>query len=68
MQVNKIYQGHCKDILRQMPDEFVDMIITSPPYWGLRNYGDDTASHDPGDQAYQLLDTIAAKIQTTHLD
>ena len=26
-------------ILQQMPDEFVDCIITSPPYWGLRDYG-----------------------------
>jgi len=37
--VNKIHCGDVLGILRQMPDEFVDCIITSPPYWGLRDYG-----------------------------
>jgi len=31
--VNKIIQGDALTILKQMPDEFVDCIITSPPYW-----------------------------------
>ncbi len=25
--------------LRKLPDESVDCCITSPPYWGLRDYG-----------------------------
>ncbi len=28
--------------LKSMPDESVDMQITSPPYWGLRDYGEGT--------------------------
>jgi len=32
-------QGDCLDLLRQMPDESVNCCITSPPYWGLRDYG-----------------------------
>ena len=36
--INRIHQGDVLEILKQMPDEFVDMVITSPPYWGLRNY------------------------------
>jgi len=39
MLVNKIIQGHVLDILRQTPDEFVDCVVTSPPYWRLRAYG-----------------------------
>lgn len=27
--------------MRQIPDESVDTVITSPPYWGLRDYGGD---------------------------
>lgn len=37
--VNKI---HCIDWIegfKSLPDGSVDMIITSPPYWGLRDYG-----------------------------
>lgn len=34
-----VYQGHVLDVLREMPDESVDCCVTSPPYWGLRDYG-----------------------------
>jgi len=36
---NHIYQGNCLDVLRSFPDESVHCVITSPPYWGLRDYG-----------------------------
>lgn len=36
---NKIYQGDVLDILRSWPDEVVNCVVTSPPYWGLRDYG-----------------------------
>ena len=36
---NHIYLGSCLSILKTLPDESVDMCITSPPYWNLRNYG-----------------------------
>lgn len=34
-----LYSGDVFDILPQMPDESVDLCLTSPPYFGLRNYG-----------------------------
>jgi len=36
---NKIVCGHVLDILKTLPDCLVDCIVTSPPYWGLRDYG-----------------------------
>jgi DNA modification methylase len=36
------YRLICADVLdglRQLPDESVNCVVTSPPYWGLRNYG-----------------------------
>jgi DNA modification methylase len=47
MQVNKIYTGDCLEWLRQMPDNFIDCCVTSPPYYGLRDYG--TAQWSGGD-------------------
>lgn len=29
----------CLQFLKQLPDESVNMVMTSPPYWGLRDYG-----------------------------
>jgi len=36
--INKIHCGNCTDILYDMPNESIDMIITSPPYDNLRDY------------------------------
>ncbi len=34
----EIKQGHVLEVLKQMPDESVHCVVTSPPYWGLRSY------------------------------
>lgn len=39
MKSNYIAIGDCTEVMRQMPDQCVDMIITSPPYFNLRDYG-----------------------------
>jgi DNA modification methylase len=39
MQTNKIYNESCLDTLKKIPDNFIDCVITSPPYWQLRDYG-----------------------------
>lgn len=39
MEINKIYNEPCLETLRKMPNKFLDCVITSPPYWQLRDYG-----------------------------
>lgn len=39
--VDTIIQGDCLEELRNLPSEAVDCCITSPPYFGLRDYGAD---------------------------
>lgn len=34
-----IHQGDALAVLRTMEPDSVDCIVTSPPYWGLRDYG-----------------------------
>ena len=43
----EILEGNCLDTLKQLPDQCVNTCITSPPYWGLRDYG--TATWIGGD-------------------
>ena len=31
--------GDCRDKLKELPNNFFHTVITSPPYWGLRDYG-----------------------------
>ena len=35
----RILQGDCREVLKTLPDESVHCVVTSPPYWGLRDYG-----------------------------
>jgi hypothetical protein len=42
-----LFVGDALNVLRDMPDESVHCVVTSPPYWGLRDYG--TGSWAGGD-------------------
>jgi DNA modification methylase len=35
-----VYGGDCREVMRSMEPESVHCVVTSPPYWGLRDYGD----------------------------
>ena len=37
----KILQGNCIEKIKELEDNSIDCVITSPPYWGLRNYNVD---------------------------
>lgn len=39
LEINKIYLGDCLDVLQTFPNESINCCITSPPYYGLRDYG-----------------------------
>jgi DNA modification methylase len=36
-----LHIGNAIDVLKSMPDQSVNCCVTSPPYWGLRDYGVD---------------------------
>ena len=38
MELNKIYNEDCLKTMARMPNEFVDLTVTSPPYDNLRDY------------------------------
>lgn len=38
MEINKIYNEDCKSFLNKISDKFVDLVVTSPPYYNLRDY------------------------------
>ncbi len=41
MEIDKIYCGDCLDIMKDMDDNSVDLVFTSPPYEDARTYGID---------------------------
>lgn len=39
--VNQIHQGDVRTVLDALPASSVHSVVTSPPYWGLRDYNHD---------------------------
>lgn len=37
--VNKVVNGEALEVMKEIPAGTIDMCMTSPPYWGLRDYG-----------------------------
>jgi site-specific DNA-methyltransferase (adenine-specific) len=38
MELNNIYLGDSEELLKELPDNYVDLVVTSPPYDNLRKY------------------------------
>lgn len=47
--LNKVVCGGCVDVMRGWPAGSIDLAVTSPPYWGLRDYGEGTSRVWGGD-------------------
>lgn len=58
----EIRQGDVLERLSEMPDESVHCVVTSPPYWGLRDYG--TAEWEGGDSSCSHMRGIRASAKS----
>ena len=63
--INQILIGDVLEKLKEIPDQFVNTVVTSPPYWGLRDYGnepqmwggDKDCKHEWGEERIQPKDS-----------
>jgi len=57
LELNKIYCGDCLEGMKQLPDNFVDLILTDPPYGIDLAYGykDDWR---PDEEVWKECDTV----------
>lgn len=54
--LNKIICGDATDVLKNFPDSSIDLIVTSPPYDGIRKYnGFNYNLHDTGKELFRVL-------------
>ena len=56
---NKIFQGNAIDVLKTFPSKSVEMCITSPPYWGLRDYQSEDIIWDSNNECEHDFSTKA---------
>ncbi|MBF0153351.1 MAG: site-specific DNA-methyltransferase [Magnetococcales bacterium] len=47
--LNTVIEGDCLDLIQKLPNASVDMLITSPPYWGQRHSYANGMEADPRD-------------------
>ena len=45
MENNKVYQGDTEMLIKEIPENCIDLTVTSPPYDDLRNYGNKSIWH-----------------------
>jgi DNA modification methylase len=57
--LNKVHAADCLTGLRQVPDDSIDVALTSPPYWGQRGNGGLGLEEDPQDYVRNLTQVIA---------
>ena len=55
-ELNRVYQGDCLELARRLPAESVDVIVTSPPYWGQRTSSGVGEEQDPRDYLARLVE------------
>lgn len=48
-QLNTVHEGDCAELIEQLPDESIDILVTSPPYWGQRTSSGTGTEEDPRD-------------------
>jgi DNA modification methylase len=57
-QANKVHEGDCLDLILRLPDESIDVVVTSPPYWGQRHSKGTGVEEDPRDYVQFLTDVF----------
>jgi DNA modification methylase len=67
----KIIQGNCVDKIKELEDNSIDCVVSSPPYFGLRDYGNDEQfGLEPTYQDYiantvKVFETFKPKLKDT---
>jgi DNA modification methylase len=57
---NWVVEGDCLALIPQLPDESIDVVVTSPPYWGQRLSNGTGVEQDPRDYLAFLNEVFAA--------
>src|SRR3954467_4754065 len=58
--LNRVYFGDCIRSLNAMPEKFVHTCVTSPPYFGLRDYG--SGRWEGGDPTHDHAKEVGTRV------
>ena len=63
-----VYQGDCLSLIPALPEESIDLVITSPPYWGQRESLGNGTETDPRDYIAFLQKVFTAILPKLKMD
>lgn len=58
--LNRVATGDCLELVASLPDESVDVVVTSPPYWGQRLSKGHGVEDDPRQYVARLAELFGA--------
>jgi DNA modification methylase len=59
-QNNTVIEGDCLELIKELPNESIDIVVTSPPYWGQRISKGAGTEEDPRDYLKFLKNVFVA--------
>ena len=57
-EINRVTQGDCLQLISRLPDRSIDVVVTSPPYWGQRISNGTGVEEDPREYLCFLVDVF----------
>ncbi len=57
--LNAVHCEDCLSAMRHLPSDCIDVVVTSPPYWGQRGNGGIGSEEDPREYVANLTDILA---------
>jgi len=58
-EINRVTQGDCLQLVPRLPDRSIDVVVTSPPYWGQRISNGTGVEEDPREYLRFLVDVFS---------
>ena len=56
---HKVYEGDSNNLIALLPDESIDILVTSPPYWGQRTSSGMGIEEDPREYVRSLVEIFS---------
>jgi DNA modification methylase len=66
--LDRVARGDCRKLVLDLPDESLDVIVTSPPYWGQRLSEGNGVEEDPRRYVEELRELFRSLLPKLKLD
>ena len=64
---NKVIHGDCLEVMQKIPDNYIDLFVTSPPYYNAREYSQYENLNEYLKQMKRILEVAYRKLKNHHV-